>query len=345
MCRRRLIHQITLAFCLSIGMLLAAVGIHSTLLFPAHFQNACLPDQPQIIQFSAMADGQPPIGILRVWPRTLLHEPQFILQKWQAVGRTLSSQRIDVGVSPRVMACAPDANRVFVSSNSGELYFFELTGVTPRPQFLTRCDGFRSLLTCTHDGSLLIAGSHHGLIAWDPETTTRLWQRSDIEVSAAHLSGNRLFCGLDAGPCLELDQLTGATLRTVDTRKERIISLTVSADAKYLATQRYHGLCTVADVQVGEELWSKRIPEPGVAPRFSPDGQAVLIAAPARAPVVHVVSAATGHLLAELHGAKAEIAGIDVTNDGIVYAWDTSGTLSVWDLTTRQLLHQRDLTS
>ncbi len=60
---------------------------------------------------------------------------------------------------------------------------------------------------------------------------------------------------------------------------------------------------------------------------------------------VHVLPTTTGELLAELRGAKAQIAGIEVTASGIVYAWDISGTLTAWDLATRKLLRQFKLTS
>jgi hypothetical protein len=58
-----------------------------------------------------------------------------------------------------------------------------------------------------------------------------------------------------------------------------------------------------------------------------------------------VLSTATGELLAELRGAEAEIVGIEVTTSGIVYAWDASGTLTAWDLATRTLFRQYNLTS
>jgi len=183
--------------------------------------------------------------------------------------------------------------------------------------------------------------------AWSSATTTTcLWQRSDISVVGAHFDPtSRLFCGLVDGPCVELDRQTGATLQTFGARREAALALDVSPDGKYLATLGFHGQYAVTDLETGQELWSKHFALTGAGPRFSPDGRCVLTTAPARAPEVHVLSTATGELLAEMRGAKAQIAGIEVTDIGIVYAWDVSGTLTAWDLATRTIVRQFNLTS
>ena len=54
-----------------------------------------------------------------------------------------------------------------------------------------------------------------------------------------------------------------------------------------------------------------------------------------RAPEVHALSTTTGEPLAELRGARAQIVGIEVTDSGILYAWDATGTLTTWDLAAR----------
>jgi outer membrane protein assembly factor BamB len=202
------------------------------------------------------------------------------------------------------------------------------------------------IMECTRDGSMVIAGDGGCISAWAVEAATCLWQRSDIRVCGAHFDEtSRLFCGLSEGPSVELHRQNGATLRTFGALREATLALDVSADGRYLATLGFHGQYVVTDLETGYELWSKSLPQTRVGPRFSPDGKCVLTAAPARAAEVHVLSTATGELLAELRGAEAEIVGIEVTTSGIVYAWDASGTLTAWDLATRTLFRQYNLTS
>ena len=45
-------------------------------------------------------------------------------------------------------------------------------------------------------------------------------------------------------------------------------------------------------------------------------------------------------VVGELTGARSEILGLAVSPQGAVYAWDFSGTVTVWDLASRALLFQ-----
>jgi outer membrane protein assembly factor BamB len=338
-----LICRLALAVGLSVVVLVVAVVIQATLLFPEHIQALRDPFEASVRQFVLTAEKERAIALLRHSPKVLPNQPEFTLHRYELAENSYPSHRIDVGFAPWIVAGAGAGERIFVGSREGDIYCFDPRGPATRPRLLGRHpEGSPLILECTHDGSTVIAGDLGCISAWDGETATCLWQRSDIRVAGAHfhVTTSRLYCGLVEGPCVELDRRTGTTLRTFGAHGGSAISLDVSADGKYLATLGFHGQIVVIDLEMGTELWSRRFPMPTAAPRFTPDGKCLLTAAPGRAPALNVLSAATGELLAELQGAKQEQAGIEVTTSGLVYAWDKTGTLTVWDLTTRTLLRQ-----
>ena len=343
-----LLRRLAWAWGLSIVALAAAVVIQAGFLFPQDFQMLSAPHETSIRQFRLMADGKRAIVLLRHSPRALLHEPQFDLHWCELEENHRLMHKIDVGFTPWGAACARGTQQVFVGTREGGLYCFDRIAPASPSRFLGRhveCEPL--LLECTPDGSLVIMGDSGCISAWSTPTATCLWQRADINVVGAHFHSatSRLYCGLSSGRCVELSRDTGATLRTIAEHREATLSLDVSADGQYLATLGFHGLYAVTDLASGRESWSKRLPMQGAQPRFSPDGRCVLTPAPAREAAVLVLSTTTGELLAELRGAKAQIAGIQVTTSAIVYAWDHSGTLTAWDLATCKLLRQFKLTS
>jgi hypothetical protein len=201
-------------------------------------------------------------------------------------------------------------------------------------------------MECTADASIVVVGNAARTSAWRRETGECLWQRADIEIISAHFHAptNRLFCGLVGGRGVELDARSGATLDVFETHCSGSISLDVSVDGQRLAVLSHQGQCVVSDLETKQPLWAREIPAPGCDPRFSPDGNSVLMPPQRREPCVHVLSAATGELLRELRGASGEIAGIEVTSGGIVYAWDIFGGVTAWDLASGALVRQFSVT-
>jgi hypothetical protein len=342
-----LLRRLAFASALSIAALTAAVVIQATLLFPEHFQTLRDPDEARIRRLSLVADGKRAIALLSHTPRVLLHEPQFKLHSCERAENGPFSRGINLGFAPWIVTGARGSELVIVGSLAGDLYSFDPTSTAPQPRIFGKdVEGFSMVLECNRDGSLVVAANIGHISAWNSKAATRLWHRSDIDVVGAHFHAttDRLFCGLVNGPCVELDCHTGATLQTIGAHREAALSLDVSADGAYLATLGSHGRYVVTELATGNELWSKRFPMTGAGPRFSPDGQCVLTAASARAPAVHIFSTTSGEFLAELRGAQAEISGIEVTPGGTVYAWDTTGTLTAWDLATRAMLRQSSVT-
>src|SRR5262245_19726946 len=114
----------------------------------------------------------------------------------------------------------------------------------------------------------------------------------------------------------------------------------VSRGASRLATLNHDGNFVVIDLATHQPLWRRKFPLPAAGPRFSPDGELVLAPSENRQPALLVLSAATGQKQAELSGARAEIAGIAVAENGVVYAWDHYGTITAWNVASGALLRQ-----
>jgi WD40 repeat protein len=105
----------------------------------------------------------------------------------------------------------------------------------------------------------------------------------------------------------------------------------------------HYGICGVIDLMTNQRLWSKHLPWPPAGPQFSPDGKLLVTSSPDGVQCVHVLSSATGLVVAELTGMKQAVAGIEITSSGTVYAWDFFGTITAWDLASRRLLHKSSI--
>jgi outer membrane protein assembly factor BamB len=343
-----LIYRLALALGLSIVALISAVVIQATLLFPEHVRTLQDPTETSIRRIALVADGKRAIALLKHWPRVPMRRSQRTILLCDLVENSHSFQSIDFDFEPWNIVSARGADRLFVASLAGDLYCLDPTAAALQPRQLGRhVDDSPTIMECTHDGSIVLVGDVGCISAWSSDTATCLWRRSDIRITGAHFDAttSRLICGRFEGPCVELDRRTGATLRRIGAPRGGALSLEVSADGRYLATLGFDGQYAVTDLETERALWLKPLPIRGIRPRFSPDGKCVLTIAPAPATDVHALATTTGELLAELRGAKAEIAGIEVSASGIVYAWDKSATLTAWDLETSELLWQYNLTS
>jgi WD40 repeat protein len=242
-------------------------------------------------------------------------------------------------------AASRSGDRLFLSSPQGNIYSLDLCSSDCTPQILGTHPGGYVDLESAHDGSFAFTTNRSDAICWRPGRPTALWERTDIVVTSAcfHPTSPRLFCGLDSGQCVELDPSTGATLHEFRVHWDLPIALDISADGKHLVALGNNGTCVVTDFERNQPLWEMQLLLPLVSPRFSPDGSLVLTASPQREPCVNVVSAATGELTTKLTGAKAEIAGLAVATSGLVYAWDSTGTITTWNLSSGALLHQFQL--
>jgi len=153
-------------------------------------------------------------------------------------------------------------------------------------------------------------------------------------------TSNRLFCTLGTGELVELDSTTGSTLQSWRITEDELLDVDAAPTLGVAALLSRYQECVVIDLPTGNVRWSVALKARAAAPQLSPDGRLVLTSSPNRDYCVSIYSAASGEPAGELTGAKGEILGISISRQGIVYAWDVSGTMTVWDLATRTLLHQ-----
>jgi len=230
----------------------------------------------------------------------------------------------------------------FFSTTAGDLYSLDLAARSGPVRLGQHQDKFPYVLECTDDGALLVAAGIGGISCWDRAAARCLWRRNDVGLhSGTFVPGTqRFFAALETGPILELDASSGSTLRELPNHCGSFVELDIAADGQRLAAINPFGACVVSELATGERLWSKKFPSLGITPRFSPDGRILVAPDQQRRTRVSILSAASGDWLGELTGAHAVIVGVAVTPQGAVYAWDVSGTVSVWDLASRSLLFQ-----
>jgi hypothetical protein len=246
------------------------------------------------------------------------------------------------GFAPFCITGARSAAIGFVASTRGDLYALDLAvGCTPillgrHQQPLPR------LLECTDDGSLLLAACVTHVSCWDRATARCLWKRDDCElISGMFVPGtHRLFAVQPTNQIVELDAQSGTILREFPCHCWGTVHLEISPDGEHFAATTANGTCVVSRLPVNEVLWSRQFTKPPVTPRFSADGQFLVALDEQHRPHLALLSSTSGQLLGELTLARAEIAGLAVSPQGAVYAWDFSGTVWVWDLSTRALLFQ-----
>jgi hypothetical protein len=245
-------------------------------------------------------------------------------------------------LNPRCIAGASRGPFGFVATTAGDLFSLDLAARTAPVRIGRHQEEYPNVLECTADGSLVVAGGPGGTSCWDRAAARCLWSRSDIGLhGGAFVPGaKRFFAALETGPILELDSRSGLTIRELPNHCGSIVRLDIAPDSRRLAAIDLDGACVVSVLETSEPLWSRRLPVPAVTPRFSPDGSILVAPDQQRRPLVSLLSAASGDLLGELTGAQAKIVGLAVTPQGAVYAWDLSGTVSVWDLASRSLLFQ-----
>jgi hypothetical protein len=230
----------------------------------------------------------------------------------------------------------------FVATTAGDLYSLDLAARSAPVRLGRHQEKLPYVLECTDDGALLLAAGEDSISCWDRAAARCLWKRNDTRLcSGKFVPGTqRLFAALETGPIVELGACSGRTLREHHNHRGPFFGLDIAADGQRLAAIDFEGACVVSALATGAPLWSRKFPAPGATPRFSPDGSILVAADQQRRPRVLLLSAASGDLLGELTGAQAEIVGLTVTRLGAIYAWDLSGTVTVWDLVSRSLRFQ-----
>ena len=340
---KSLLIRLLLAVGLSAVILIVFIIIQGALFFPEHVKTLRTPAQTTIIRLSPISDGTSAVVLLRHQLCVTDDRLSTSVGVWSFDGGGCSFRKLPLNFTPFDAVGVRTGQRLFVSSQEGRLYVVDLNSPAPQLHLLgIHGEGFMPTLECSDDGSIVFAADRRVLAAWRPDPPALLWRRDDLDVNCACFSGqtSRLFCGMSGGNGCVLDGLTGKTLQAFRVHCSYPFAMDISASEARLAALNGDGTLIVSDLATNQPLWRKEFLRPAAEPRFSPDGE--FLAAPSEdgKATLLVLSAATGQLHAELTGATSRIAGIAWLENRVVCAWDDSGTITAWNVTSRSLLRQ-----
>jgi hypothetical protein len=232
---------------------------------------------------------------------------------------------------------ASGGEHAFISTRDGRLYSLDMRARSGEPLFLGKQDpGHADWLECTPDGSIVVVGWRNLVSVWHRESKRLLWQRADLTCGTIRAEPNRIVCATEAGEVLEIDLASGRTLRKIAAFEQQQLALAVSPCGRYLASLDYSRHVLISKIHDGSILWSCRCAEV-VGPRFSPDGNFVLVAYSSRSEQLAIHCAATGRKLRRLSGIPEPIRGLAVSGGGIVFAWGDK-TITACNLTTGSIV-------
>ena len=316
--------------------------MQALLLVRNHFARAVNGNPTGFRCLSICNDGRAALMLVREPGVMNKDEIHYSVALFSTIGNPTRLRLPTRGLTPWRTTSANHGPFGFLATTAGDLYALDLAARSVPVQLGQHQEEFPDVLECTDDGALLVAAGFDGISCWDRAAARCLWRRSDIgPYNGTFVPGTkRFFAALETGPILELDASSGITLRELTNHCGSFIQLDISADGQRLAATNAFGACVVSELATGKSLWSRPARIHGGTPRFSPDGSILMVPDQRGRPRVSVLSAASGDLLGELIGAQAAIVGLAVTPQGAVYAWDLSGTVSVWDLASRRLRFQ-----
>jgi len=242
---------------------------------------------------------------------------------------------------PWKIAGARRAPFAFMASKSGDLYALDVTVHSAPIPLGCHPEPLPWLLECTDDGDVVLVASNTSVSCWDRAHARCLWFRDSCDLLRVMFvpGTHRLFAMATTGQIVELDTNSGVTLRELPSHCDHAAFFDISPIGDCTVTVDATGICVVSELASSKPLGSRRFFFPPVRPQFTADGS-ILVAVDQRPSRVALVSADNGNSLGELTGARAEIIGLAISPHGAIYAWDITGTVSVWDLASHALLFQ-----
>jgi WD40 repeat protein len=296
------------------------------------------------------------VSIRRFLPRHVNQRATILLNVHSVVGRdekislvaglydstTAILQPFEPRPSAWACICTSRTGDGFLSSDDGDLFWFDMAGDSREPVYFgNEPRGFPKWLDCPDDGAfVLLTGLD--MSVWDHRSQKMLWRQVDVKAFASLFvpHSHRLICGFESGDVLEIDPFTGGRVRLVGHYGSSVISLAISPDGGLLAVVNAKGICTVTNVETGCSLWTHRFSSSAGNVQFSSDGQTLLVANGAHHGGISLVGPTSGEITATLGDKSVSVVGLKVGGDGYAYAWNASGTITVWDLATKHIVRQ-----
>jgi WD40 repeat protein len=267
----------------------------------------------------------------------------------------LNSSRLAIQVAwpeldPQCLARGPAIDQSLIGDLQGRIYLIDLERTDQPPRLIGRqSSGAVVGLACSADGQYVFSYGDDWLYGWHVASGERLWQ---VEMDVGDLTvapdGRSLMCCTRIGELVELDCLTGATLRSI-AQHHAIARAAISPDTGHLATLNAVGDVVVMHRGTFERVWQSERdlswpPAGGRVVTYSPCGTLLITSAPHSAAELMVWNAATGQRRFELRGHRGAVLGAAFA-DGSLYSWGTDGTIRTWDLSTGASSGVRTLSS
>ncbi len=244
-------------------------------------------------------------------------------------------------LQPVSLATGPAPDHAFIGTWDGAIYRLNVAKATSEPICVQRHRGPVVALACSADGRCLVSQGAFDLRAWDLTDGCDRWRRTDVApfcFALAPDSQTAFVVNLE-GDVLEIDLLSGRSLRSMTQSNDQIIQVAISPSGNALAILGATGRLLVLDVQSGAPLWEKSIrflahQAPARVAAFSPSGRLLVTSDHEQGNALVVWDVATGRRLQTLRGHRRIVHGADFADGGEIRSWSADGTIRTWDLNT-----------
>jgi WD40 repeat protein len=240
---------------------------------------------------------------------------------------------------PASLAKANGTGRVFIGDWRGAIYALDLQDLAPR-QIADHKDGGVAVLAASADGKWLLSQGANFLHAFESSEPRERWRLHDV-VPYCFVVRPDAPQAVIVNPrkeIVEIDLLTGRTLRTLAQSKELLLNISLDADGNKLALIGSDGGVQVLDSHTGKVLWNWRPRRLKIAAgrvvAFSPSGKLLVTASEESGESLSLWNATTGQQLKKLQGHTSMIIGAAFDECGMLRSWGSDGTIRAWDLNT-----------
>ena len=136
------------------------------------------------------------------------------------------------GSLPSCFTTSFDERRLFVGTRNGQIFRLDRDRCTGQREFVVAQAGIRlEQVAISSDHKDLVGRGFHWLGAWNLETRSLQWKRTDIDCNALSLASSAaLICGTNNGEILELSLESGKTLQLLARHKTNIRHIAAAAD-------------------------------------------------------------------------------------------------------------------
>ncbi len=233
----------------------------------------------------------------------------------------------------RVVVAIGHTSLGLVGCASGDLYQLDTASPHTPPQFFGRHEpGYLDSLACSADGRYVLSLGGKCLCVWEVASRKVIWRRTDVPFSCAvfHPHSLHMAAGLPDGAIVQIDALSGATLKSIASIDRLVFESEFSSDGQSLLAISETTLALL-DWQTGAARWSRPHRSSRIALSPAGDWVASYRFAFDQGPLVLLFDAQTGKQAAAMTGHRYLILGVKFSPDGLLYSWSLDGTIRQWN--------------